>query len=187
MARVHGITSSTYQNFLIDAGAVYKNRGESDEELLGATRGGSTFSIETEYRNMEVDGAKGPLLGAKRIVSVNATIVANFIEWTPALMALALPGSSIEDYGSPKTHDKISRAFQISSSDYLTNVTFVVESARDSSNLAEFKITDVLADGNFEVAASENEEPVLTINFRGHFDPSALDSEPWDILIPVVD
>jgi hypothetical protein len=187
MARVHGITSDTYQNFLIDAGAVYKNRGESDEELLGATRGGSTFTIETEYRNMEVDGAKGPLLGAKRIINVQASMVVNFIEWTPALMALALAGSDIEDEGSPKTHDKITRAFQIAAGDYFTNLTLVVESARSATGLAEFKLTDVMADGNFEVPVTENEEPVLAITFRGHFDPSALDAEPWEILIPVAD
>lgn len=185
MARVHGITEDTYQNFLMDAGAVYQNRGESDETLLGATRGGSTFSIETEYRNMPVDGAKGPLLGAKRIINVEASIVANFIEWTPALVNLALPGSAIEDHGSPKTHDKITRNFQISDSDYKTNITFVMESQRDETNLAEFKLTDVLAEGNFEAAGTENDEPVLTVTFKGHFNPVALEAEPWEILIPV--
>lgn len=186
MARVHGISSNTYQNFLIDAGAVFKNRGESDEELLGATRGGSTFSIGTEYRNMPVDGAKGPMLGAKRIINVEATIVANFIEWTPELIQIALPGSVIDDYGSPITHKKISREFQISDSDYMTNVTLVVESSRHDSNLAEFQLTDVLAEGNFELGATENDEPVLAVTFMGHFNVALLSGEPWNILIPEV-
>ena len=75
MSRKHGVTTNTYKKLVIDSGAVYKNYGESGEALLGATRGGNTFTIEQEIRNMEVDGAKGSVKGFRRITAVNCIIV----------------------------------------------------------------------------------------------------------------
>ena len=48
MARYHGVTTETVKRLFVDAGAVYVNYDEPDERLLGATRGGNTFTIEQE-------------------------------------------------------------------------------------------------------------------------------------------
>ena len=186
MARKHGITANTYKKLIVDSGACYLNYGESDESLLGATRGGSSFVIETEYRDMPVDGAKGPVKGGRRITSVNATLTVNFLEHSAALMSRVLSGSSIADYGSPKTHDEITRALQIALTDYAANVALVGEVTGDSVNAAEFIIENALADGNFELAFADADEPVLSAAFKAHFDPSSMDAEPWTIRFPEI-
>lgn len=186
MARKYGITANTYKKFIVDSGACYLNYGESDEALLGATRGGASFVIETEYRDMPVDGAKGPVKGGRRITSVNATLTVNFIEHAASLMSRVLPGSSVADYGSPKTHDEITRALSIALTDYATNVALVGEVTGDATNAAEFILDNALVDGNFELTFADADEPVLAAAFKGHFDPSSMDAEPWTIRFPEI-
>ena len=78
--RTSGITATSLNNFIIDAGAVYVNYGEVDERLLGATRGGNSFKVEVEMREMEIDGVRQAIMGSKRITNVAATITCNLIE-----------------------------------------------------------------------------------------------------------
>jgi len=182
MSRQHGVTVESYRRMVIDAGAVYKNYGETGELLLGATRGGNTFTIETEYREMPVDGAKGPVKGSRRITRVNAKIVANFVEFTETILGLALPGSASAVDGD---YTVITRALTLALSDYNTNIAIVGEVA-GSNDPVVCIIENVIADGNLEIALADNEEAVAAVTFTAHFDPDALDAEPWEIRWPDV-
>lgn len=189
MAQTHGITANTYTRFIIDSGAVYKNYGEANELLLGATRGGNTFKIETEIRQMDVDGARGPVKGGERIVSVIASITANFVEVKKELLLYALPGATAADYPvapATKTHDLITRAADIATTDYLTNIAIVGESTQSVTNYVICLIKNVISDGNLEVSFADKDESVLPVTFRAHFDPSALTTEPWEIYSPII-
>ncbi|GAG27044.1 unnamed protein product, partial [marine sediment metagenome] len=95
MTRWHGITDDTYERLIIDSGAVYKDFVSQavPGTLLGATRGGSTFTIEQEIKDMVVDGAKGPVKGGRRITRVNVKLVCNFIQHSADLWLDAIPGS----------------------------------------------------------------------------------------------
>jgi hypothetical protein len=188
MPRQYGITSNTYKKFIVDSGAAYLNYGEAGQTVLGATRGGSTFTIETEYRDMPVDGAKGAVKGGRRITMVNATLTVNLLELSATFMAKALPGSTVADYPATigKTHDKITRGLAIALTDYATNVALVGEVTGNDTNPAVFLVKNALADGNFEIAMTDGEEPVLAITFKAHFDPSSMDTEPWEIRFPTI-
>jgi hypothetical protein len=188
MARKHGVTASSFTRFIIDAGAVYKNYGESGETLLGATRGGNSFKIETEQRAMGVDGAIGEVKGSKRIVNVAATITANFVELSKALFLLANPGATSADYPATlgKTHDLITRANDLATSDYLTNVAIVGNSTYSTTGYIIVKLLNVLSDGNLEIGFNDKDEAVVPITFKAHFDPSTLSTEPWAIYNPIL-
>lgn len=187
MPRYHGITSNTYKNFVIDAGAVYKNYGEVGEALLGATRDGNTFTIEQEIREMPVDGAKGLVKGGRRITRVTARITANFVEFSSTLLQHALPGSSVANYPDDitPTHDQITRALQIALADYLTNIA-IVGNVSGSDQPIICGIKNALADGNLEISESDGEEAGISIQFTAHFDPTDLDTEPWFIRYPKI-
>ncbi|MCO4819783.1 MAG: hypothetical protein KC517_09175 [Bacteroidetes bacterium] len=187
--RQHGVTSDTYKKFYIDSGAVYKNYGESGELLLGATRGGNTFVIEQEIRDMPVDGARGKVVGGDRITNINAIITANFIEMSSVLMQLALPGSAVADYPvapASKTHDSITRALDIALTDYATNIAIVGEVTGNDTVGGVVILSNGLSDGNFELGFTDKDESVLAITFGARFDPSDLDTEPWEIRHPVI-
>jgi hypothetical protein len=190
MARQHGITTNTYRRFIIDSGALYLNYGETSQVLLGATRGGSTFSIEQEIREMEVDGAKGPVVGSKRVIRSAPMIKANFVEMGPSLLSLGIPGSSVADYPvapGVKTHDQITRALQIAASDYNTNIAIIGECTGSSTGYIECIISNPLANGNIELGFADNDESVLAVEFIGHFAVSDLNTEPWKINFPILE
>lgn len=182
MARQHGVVDDTYRRLVIDSGAVYKNYGLSSELLLGATRGGNVFSIETEYKDMAVDGAKGPVKGSRRITRVTGKLTANFIEFSPSILNISLPGSSTS---SLTNHTSITRQLQIALSDYLTNVALVGEVSGSNYPLIVI-LSNVLVDSNIEIGMTDNEEATYTMTFTAHFDPDSLDAEPWEIRYPDV-
>lgn len=182
MARRHGIGQDTYERFVIDAGEVRKNFVSVAEPgtLLGATRGGSTFTVETEYKDMAVDGAKGPVVGGRRIIKVTCRINANFVEWTPDLVLAAVPGAALT---LDSTHAIMSRSLQITDANYLTGLALIGE-VSGSSNPVIFYLPKALADGNFEAALTDGEETVLAVQFTGHFEVADLNTEPWKVYIP---
>ena len=191
MGRWHGISNETYKRLIIDSGAVYKNFVDQDNPgtLLGATRGGSTFTIEQEIKDMQVDGAKGPVKGSRRITKVNAKLTVNFISHSIDLWNIAIPGSEVSaaftttvDPASDD-HMEFRRNLQIELTDYLTNVVLIGQmSGTDQAVVCGIK--NVLADGNFEFAFADNEETGLSVQFTAHFDPGALDEEPWILWYP---
>ena len=188
--KTHGITGpETYENFLVDAGAVYVFDDETevedltDNDILGATRDGNSFTVEQEIREMEVDGAKGPVKGSRRITNINAQIVANIIEMGSEKFQKALPGSVTEDYPDTEpTHDKITRELQIALEDY-ENVALVGEiHGKDEPIICVIK--NGLADEGLSIDTSDDDEAGLEITFTAHFDPENLDEEPWEIYYP---
>ena len=187
MARRHGITADTYKRFIIDAGAVYTGFTDlgAPGTLLGATRGGSQLTIEQEIKDMEVDGARGPVKGGRRITMIKATLTVNFIEHTLANLKRALAGSDSAVFDVD--WDAITRALVIEDSDFLTNIAIVGEVSGDSDGMA-IKLDNALADGNFELTFTDKEEGVVAMTFTAHFDPAVIgagtDTKPWTIIWP---
>ena len=188
MARYHGITADTYKRFIIDAGAVYTGftNFASLGTLLGATRGGSQLTIEQEIKEMEVDGARGPMKGGRRITMIKATLTVNFIEHTLTNLKRALVGA---DSAAFETNwDAITRAdFAIADGDFLSDITIIGEVSGDSDGMG-IKLDNAISDGNFELTFADKEEGVVAMTFTAHFDPADLgsddDTEPWTIIWP---
>jgi hypothetical protein len=184
-----GITTNSVAKFMVDAGAIWLNYGETTgERLLGATRGGASFEIEQEIRTIEIDGSKGATMGARRVISVNAKIVAKLMEVTTPNLLLALAGATSTTKGQDglvgTTHDEISRVSEIALSAYVKNVTLVGRKMGTAENFVGL-IKNALADGGFKIETSPNDEVVLEIQFTAHYDPADMVTEPWIIRNPV--
>jgi len=191
MGRWHGVDTDTYKRLIIDSGAVYKDFVSQavPGTLLGATRGGSTFTIEQEIKDMSVDGAKGPVKGSRRITRVNVKLVCNFIEHSAELWEHAIPGSTYApDFlttidPADAYHVEFRRTLEILLADYITNVV-IIGQITGTDQAVVCGIKNALADGNFEMAFVDNEETGLVVQFTAHFDPSDLDEEPWILWYP---
>lgn len=186
MSKYNGITDDTYKRFLVDAGAVYlgfvspSNLGT----LLCATRGGNSFTVETDVKDMAVDGAPGRVKGSQRITKSNASMKIKAIEITTAIIKLGLAGSTSADFPAvTPTHDQITRALTIALTDYKTNIALVGEVAGQTEPMI-FIIKNVLSAGGIEIGATDGEEASIDITLNAHYDPAALDEEPWEILRP---
>lgn len=183
--RRHGITTKTVDHFLVNAGAVYINLGEADERLLGATRGGSTFNIEQDVYEPEIDGSPGPLKGTRRIIESRAQLTTNLLEVTKENVMMAIAGSSSIPYPDPTatTHDEITRSRNIVAADYVKNMA-LVGTISGSDEPVIFLIYNALQDENFEIGNEDRGEGVLELTFTAHFDPADMSKEPWAIRYP---
>lgn len=184
MNKLSGISANTYNRLLYDAGAVYLNYVDDGNRgtLLGATRGGNTVTVEQEIRQMPVDGSPGDVKGDKRRVRVTAKLSVNLIEMSTAAIRTALTNATAT---ADSTHDTVVRASQIAAGDYIGNVTLVLQKA-NTVELFGFKLKNALPTSNYELGASDNDEPVTTIEFTGHYLVSDLNTEPWEIFNPLV-
>lgn len=179
----HGITKETVKHIFVDAGAVYLNFNEPDERLLGATMGGNSFSIEQEIRQLELDGARGPVMGGARVINVAASIKANLYELSAENIMAAIAGSEIDQLDDIETHSSIKRKRQIVDTDYIKNVA-LVGTIMNTDEPIVCIIKNALATSNFTLDTTDKEENGLEVTFTAHFDPANLDEEPWEILYP---
>jgi len=187
MTRRTGIGETTYKNFILDAGEVYKNYVDPTSlgTRLGATRGGSSFTIEQEIKDMPVDGAHGAVKGGKRIITSSPKLTINFIEIFQEILNRALPGvdiANLPDTADP-THKSFSRSLILEDADYITNVVIVAEMS-GSANPIICGVKNALANGNLELSFADKEEAGCTVEFAGHFERTALDAEPWILDFP---
>lgn len=181
----NGITKQTADHFLVDAGAVYLNLDLEDERLLGATSGGNTFTLEQEFRQPEIDGSPGPLKGTRRIISVNPILQINLIELTKENLMMALAGADSAPLPAEEaaTHDSIRRTRNITAADYIKNVA-LIGTVSGSDEPAIFMIYNGLHDDNLELGSEDQNEGILTLSIKGHFDPESMEQEPWEIRWP---
>jgi hypothetical protein len=183
------ITSKTAKNLILDAGVVYINYGKADERILGATQGGSSFVVEREIKEIEVDGAKGKIKGLRRLITENATLTVNMREMSTANIKLALAGSSSTNVlgsdGLTKTHDSIKSNGELTDADFLANVA-VVAKVSGSKEKVIVILENALADGEFNLSFEDKEEATTEVQFSAHYDPADLSKVPYEIRYPVV-
>lgn len=180
-----GIRTETVDYFIVDAGAVYLNYELPDERLLGATRGGSTFAIEQDVREIEMDGAPGPVKGARRVIEVRPRLTTNLLEVSRENLLMAIPGAESTPYPNATaiTHDSIRRSRNIINADYIENVA-LVGTVSGSDEPIIILIYNGLNDENFELGSEDRGESVLEVQFTGHFDPANMEMEPFEIRYP---
>lgn len=188
MSRQTGATTNTSKRFVIDAGAIYKNYGLADEDPIGATQEGATFTVEQTMREVPVDGFRGPMKGARRVVEETATITANILEMTTDNLTEIITGSDVSDHTAAgevsKTHHEVQRTSDLpKDGDYLQNVALVGR-VQGSDQPAVFILYDALSTGGLEIQTSDEEEATLGVTFTAHFDPDDADTSPWAIRFP---
>lgn len=115
--------------------------------LVGATRGGGTFTVTRELRTPEIDGMRYGFKGSDFVDSTDAYLSTTLVEITPDNIADLLATGTATTSGK-KTTIKMSTA--ITSSDYLTNICWVGDLAdgqlvliclKNAINTADFTFT----------------------------------------------
>ena len=181
MARQHGITANTANRLVLDSGALYLNYDEGGQALIGATRGGATFTIEQEVREIELDGALGPVKNLRRIIRSVPKITCTLLELTLDQLKRSLPASAS---ATLTNWDDITRnTTTIPAGDYLTNIAIVAEVSGQSFPVI-VKVKNALFDMPFSLTTTDKDEGTLGIEVTGHYLDTDLDTEPWEIRWP---
>lgn len=190
-----GVTSNTASRLILDAGAVYANidltaledASASDPvadaiasaTLLGATRGGNSWSPGRTLRDIPLDGIMGPWKGGKRRQEVRPTLTVNLIEMTPDNLQKAIAGANSTTAGS---FTKITGG-EVEAADYLDNLALITTyTGSDTSVIVG--IQNAIAPGSPEFSLSDEDEVVMAVTFEGNFDGAAATTEPWFIHHP---
>lgn len=198
MQGASGLSTITAGNMVLDAGAVYLNIGINELEnasaanavqdatsvsgcvKLGGTRGGNSFNLNRQIRQMPVDGAIGPIKGFNRRQSVAPELTVNMLELTPANMQNAIAAAAAATVGK---FTKITGG-PVTDTDYINNVALITTKKGQTTELMVYVIFNALALVSPEITTADEDEVVLPVTFTGHVLSSAPNTEPWAIYDP---
>lgn len=180
-----GVTANTPKNIPFGPGTIHKGLKYADgawnfaESIVGATSGGSKFSVVPEVTTVEVDGVMVRTKGLDKKTGEKATMEVNFIELTTELVQAATFGAlgTSED----TTFDLIESKADIEEGDYWENIAYV------GVNLKNNKKCIVIMDNALCTSGMEMEGKNKEANIGKYiFECSAeLESEgdtlPWHI------
>lgn len=191
MKTYSGFNADTAKNLLLDSGAYFVNFDiEKDtpedalSKLLGATSGGGKFEAKPEIRSIKVDGVKGDAKGLQVLDSWSVTMSANLLEFKADTFkyALAAAKSTPATVGT-KTYSKIEAKNQIDDEDYLDNITWV-GTLSGSDEPVIIQIFNALSTEGLSIEPKDSEDIVAELQFKGHYDPNALNTPPFAIYYP---
>jgi hypothetical protein len=123
----HNVTTETPSNVMLGAGIVvsnlqYQESGWTYDNVFGATSGGSTFKIEPELIDIEVDGVTVGVAQLKQKVGEKATLETNLAEVTSdnlAMLSIGAAGAGNKDF------DEIVSSPSIPAGAFVENLGFI--------------------------------------------------------------
>jgi len=125
-----GVTAKTPDNILLGAGTIHKGlkfeggAWNFAESLLGATSGGTKFTIKPELQDLEIDGVLVKTVGLTVKQGETAVIETNIVEITPEILKLAIVGKDGEASDKAGYSEIVSKR-QIEEGDYIENFGYV--------------------------------------------------------------
>ena len=175
------IRSETFENLQLNAGIFIKNfyttaSSSTDAaalktavtsaitagtNILGATRGGGSFTVTRELRTPDVDGMRYPFVGSDFVDSVDAYLSTTLVEVTPDSLKATL-GNATVTTSSKKTTIKMHTA--IESADYLTDLCWVGDIA--DGRLVLICLKNALNTADFSLTFTDKGEGTLAAEFH---------------------
>lgn len=183
-----GITADTPKNILFGAGTIHKgftytsNAWNFAESLIGATQGGSKFSIVPEISDIEVDGALVKVKGLAVKTGETATLEVNFVELTPEILSMATLGES-GTASSMTGYSEIKAKARISEGDYVQNLAYVGKTLEGKPIIVIFD--NALCTSGLEIEGKNKESGVVKATFECYASLDGdLESLPYHIYYP---
>lgn len=169
------LTTAQLQNIIIDTGVVYVNYGEVDEKLLGPCKGGNSFVVEQEFKEVEYDGRRGKTKGFRRIINENAALTVRLMDLSQDNIMLALAGANIDGTTSAITNGDRT----ILDTEYLKNIALVGTTTGGASKV--ITLYNVLSDNGLTMELVDKDELAVELHFSAHYDPTNLASPIYKI------
>lgn len=197
---INGLTSKTPQRLLLDAGAFFKNFDMDTDtfesavtagKLLGATKGGGSFSAVPAIRKIEIDGVRGSVKGLGVLDTWEVKLGANIVEVSADTLvsALAIADKAVGTDGTAtggadlSGYDIITGRSHILDADYIGNVTWV-GTLSGSLKPVIIQVLNALNEKGLELSFEDKSEGVVETEFMGNFDFTDPDKVPFVIYYP---
>lgn len=161
------LTKDQIQKIQIDEGIVVKNYGESDQAIIGPTRGGAELTITPSIRDIEYDGRKGSTKGMQVKDGEEAVLKVTSLCCSQEMLALALPGATV---GTDESKTITPSDFGlIPESAYLKNIAIVTKMLDNTFKI--LKISNPLHQGAFGFKTASKSENEHNLELTAHYDP----------------
>lgn len=179
MTRYHGIETNTYQELILDSGAIYLGFVDVDNPglILGATRGGAKFSRKPKYADLPYEGLVGKVVGSRFLTGVEVSIEAEIINFDLFSLGLAVPNSSITDTTITEVEWDPTGVFGP------PNIAIVAEYSGSDMPIV-FKLDNPLSENDLSFNFKDKSEAVSKWKFTAFYGADALDTAPWSIILP---
>jgi phage FluMu protein gp41 len=179
-----GYSSATPSRLVLDAGAIYKNvtyaTGDFTGTLIGATSGGNEFVFKQTLRQVEIDGAKGPVKGLEIIEKEEAELNVNLKELTAQNVALSIAGSNTVT--TDVNYDVITSKGKVDLTDYIDSIAYVGRVSGTNKPVVII-LKNVLSLEGLNFKTEDNKEVVIPIKFAAHADEADVQAGTLPVLI----
>ena len=191
------LRSDTFDNLQLNAGIFIKNLDYASTadasalktaiasaitagtNILGATRGGGSFTVSREMREPDVDGKRYSYKGGAFVDSCDARLSTTLVEITADNLKLAL-GSGTSTTSGKKTTIKMSTG--ISSGDYINSLTWFGDLA--DGRMVAITLKNALQTGDFSLTFTDKGEGTLPVELHAYQASVAdYDYAPFEIVI----
>ena len=182
------LRKETYENLQLNAGITlvnfdYENIADAaalktaiaaaktaGTDILGATRGGGTFTITRDIRQVEADGVRYRFKGSEIVDSADAYLSETLIEVTPEHIKSVLGNADVTTSGSKTT---IALRTAIEDDDYLENIVWIGDT---SKGFVAICLYNALNTADFTLTFADKKEGTINCEFHAHQD----DVEDYD-------
>lgn len=131
--------------------------------LLGATRGGGTFVITRDIREVEADGVRASFKGSKIVDGGDAYISTTLIEQTPEHIKQVIGNADIDD--TMPNHVKVKVRLAIEDTDYIQNIIWIGDT---SEGFMAIEIFNGLNTADITFTWADKNEGTVTAEFHAH-------------------
>ena len=135
----------------------------SGTKLLGATRGGGTFTITREIREVEADGARARFVGSEIVDSADAFLSTTLIEITPQHIKDVIGNADIDSTNA--NHVVVTIRTAIEDEDYLSNVIWVGDT---SEGYVAIELQNALNTADFTLTFADKNEGTVNVEYHAH-------------------
>ena len=144
---------------------------------LGLTRGGSTYTVEREYREIAADCDRGPVKGRIVIDTERARLNVKALEpFAMDEIARYWPGLTVDTAES--TYDSVTGNLTIAAGDY-NDVTFVGQTK--DGKAVTIELDDAINMENLEWALEDKNEVIPELGFTATYDETTRTTPPWRV------
>lgn len=174
-----GLTSRTIESLQLNAGVLLtsytKGTDIAEDDILGATRGGGSFTAVPTMHQAAVDGAPTYVVGLERCDDWVVTLNATMVELNDEAITRAL-GVGVTKTG---TTDKV---FTVKNKVNTTDFKdlYWVGDLSNGQNVV-IKIKNALNTGGLNLTFSDRGEGTYALALIGHYTVSDLETVPFDI------
>lgn len=147
--------------------------------ILGATRGGGTFTVTRELRTPEIDGMRYPFKGSDFVDSIDAYLSTTLVEITSSNIKDIL-GSATATTSGKKTTIKMNTAID-PDTDYIETLTWVGDLA--DGKLVAITLKNAINTADFSLTFTDKGEGTLAAEFHARQeDVASYDEAPFEIV-----